>query len=109
VATGEPETFRPRRFADLEQVGEAFRSGSVVDPLLEDASEDLARRLIDYSSGMVFIAGGTMKKIGPRTFRLDPTRAERPPDRGTAGDRHPRQPRPTAGAGAAALSVTHSE
>src|SRR5258708_10717665 len=39
------------------------------------------------------ILGGTMRKIGRRAFRLDPTRTELPPDRGTSGDRQQRKDR----------------
>ncbi len=69
---GDGEVYRPSDFSDVARLGDAFRSGRVVDIVLDDVDEHLARRVIDFASGMVFVAGGEMHKLGPKLFRLTP-------------------------------------
>jgi FtsZ-interacting cell division protein YlmF len=37
---------------------------------LDDATEGDRRRLTDFASGMVYVAGGTMQRIETQRFRL---------------------------------------
>ncbi|MGO9876777.1 MAG: cell division protein SepF [Acidimicrobiia bacterium] len=89
----EPQLVRCKAFIDCQEVGDRFKANQVVDMLLTRTSEQDARRLTDFASGLVYAAGGTMEKIGPEQFRLTPP----PPPAGTSGDREPRSPKPAAG------------
>ncbi len=78
--SGDGEVYRPSDFSDVARLGDAFRSGHVVDLDLEDVDEHLARRVIDFASGMVYVAGGVMSKLGPKRFRLVPPPPPPPPE-----------------------------
>jgi len=41
-------------FPDLQSVGAAYLSGQIVELRLDSIEEDLARRAIDFASGLVF-------------------------------------------------------
>jgi len=98
----EPRLVRCEAFNDCQAVGDAFKANQVVDMLLNQTSEQDVLRLKDFASGLVYAAGGTMKKVGPEHFRL--TRPS-PPGPETSGDREPRSPKPLVGTDAAALSL----
>ena len=59
-----------RAFNDCQKLGDWFKSTRIVDMFLDQASEQDRRRITDFASGMVYVAGGTMQKIAPQRFRL---------------------------------------
>jgi Cell division protein SepF len=98
---GGPVVVRIVRFADLVDVGNAYRSGRVVDLMLDASTSDTRRRAIDFVSGLAYGVGGDVEKVDEQHFRLIPFRSD--PD-GSADDREPLEPAPVRGDGAAALT-----
>jgi cell division inhibitor SepF len=43
---------------------------------LRGLDRDLQRRLIDFSSGLAYAVGGTMRKVDDQVFLLTPTSVE---------------------------------
>jgi len=60
-------------FKDAEEIGEHARDGDFVIVNLQSVSPDLARRLIDFMSGLAFGVGGKMEKTAAKVFLLRPT------------------------------------
>ena len=73
----EPHTVRPRRFDQAQEVADAFKSGMPVIMNLEGTERDVARRLIDFGSGICYALDGTMEKVATGVYLLKP-QAPRP-------------------------------
>ncbi len=73
----EPHTVRPRRFDQAQEVADAFKSGTPVIMNLEGTERDVARRLIDFGSGICYALDGTMEKVATGVYLLKPP-AQRP-------------------------------
>ncbi|MDR0436650.1 MAG: cell division protein SepF [Propionibacteriaceae bacterium] len=60
-------------YSDMEVIGKQFRSGrAVVMNLVGMSDRKELRRLIDFSSGMVFALDGKATKVADRVFLLTP-------------------------------------
>ncbi len=67
----------PTRFADAQEVGDHFRSGQpVVVNLRRSEDPGLARRMIDFCSGVTYALSGSMDKIAEQVFLLRPAGVE---------------------------------
>lgn len=66
----------PTSFAQAQEIGEKFRAGTPVIINLGGVDRDLQRRMVDFSSGLVFGLNGTMKKVADRVYMLTPTNVE---------------------------------
>ena len=58
-----PLVVTPTRFNQAQDVADNFKAGKAVAMNLYDADGDLARRLIDFSSGLCYGIGGTMQRL----------------------------------------------
>ena len=76
----EPHTVRPRRFDQAQEVADAFKGGIPVIMNLEGTERDVARRLIDFGSGICYALDGTMEKVATGVYLLKPPVAR--PQRG---------------------------
>lgn len=67
----------PTRFADAQEIGDRFRGGQPVIVNLQ-AGEDpaLARRMIDFCSGVAYALSGSMDKVADQVFLLTPNNVE---------------------------------
>jgi hypothetical protein len=65
-------TLRPRTFTEARDVAETFRSGNAVLMSLEDANDEQAKRLIDFSAGLIFQDRGTIERVSNKIFLLTP-------------------------------------
>jgi cell division inhibitor SepF len=63
----------PTTFNDVEEVGENFRNGVPVIMNLAGASENVAKRLLDFASGLIFGLDGRIERVGDRVFLLTPS------------------------------------
>ena len=61
---------KPDRFDDMPSVADHLNSGRTVVLNLEDASSDVARRMVDFLSGACYANGGNMKKVAKNTFLI---------------------------------------
>jgi cell division inhibitor SepF len=76
VHTAKPHVVEPTRFADAQLIGDRFRGGQPVVVNLQDCERDLARRMIDFCSGVTYALNGAMEKIDDNVFLLAPSGVE---------------------------------
>lgn len=62
----------PTTFNDVEEVGERFRNGIPVIMNLAGSSESVAKRMLDFASGLIFGLDGRIERVGDRVFLLTP-------------------------------------
>lgn len=72
VPSGKVHLTEPTTFNDVEEVGERFRNGIPVIMNLAGASEQVAKRLLDFASGLIFGLDGRIERVGDRVFLLTP-------------------------------------
>lgn len=66
----------PTAFNDVEEVGENFRDSVPVLMNLQGASETVAKRLLDFASGLIYGLDGRIERTGDRMFLLTPADVE---------------------------------
>ena len=69
----DPGTVRPRGFEQAQEVADAFKVGQPVIMNLEGSDREIARRLIDFASGLCYALDGTMEKIANGVYLLKPS------------------------------------
>lgn len=69
-------TVHPRSYNDAKVIGEAFRSGTPVIMNLSDMNEADAKRLVDFSAGIVFGLRGAIERVTSKVFLLSPATVE---------------------------------
>lgn len=74
----EPHTVRPRRFDQAQEVADKFKDGQPVIMNLEGSERDVARRLIDFASGICYALDGTMEKVATGVYLLKPLAQRQP-------------------------------
>jgi cell division inhibitor SepF len=68
----EPATVRPRRFDQAQELADKFKDGQSVILNLESTERDVARRLIDFASGVCYSLDGSMEKVATGVYLLKP-------------------------------------
>ena len=66
------ETVHPLGYSDARIIGEHFRAGVPVIMDLSQMDERDAKRLVDFSAGLVFALHGGIERISSRVFLLSP-------------------------------------
>jgi cell division inhibitor SepF len=66
----------PKSFNDAQQVADKFKGTVPVILNLQSAETDLAKRLIDFSSGLTYALDGGMQRVADRVFLLTPRNVE---------------------------------
>ncbi len=66
----------PTTFADAQEIGERLKTNQAVIVNLQEVEPELSRRLIDFCSGAVFVAGARMQKVAKQVFLLTPSNVE---------------------------------
>jgi cell division inhibitor SepF len=74
----EPSTVRPRRFDQAQEVADKFKDGQPVIMNLEGTERDVARRLIDFASGICYALDGAMEKVATGVYLLKPISSRQP-------------------------------
>jgi len=69
------EVVRPLAFEDAQRVADRLRDGVPVVIDLHDCDRDLAGRLVDFASGLVYALEGGLQYIGADTLLLTPEHA----------------------------------
>jgi cell division inhibitor SepF len=62
----------PKSFNDAQKVADKLKADVPVIINLQAADSDLAKRLIDFSSGLTYALDGTMQRVADRVFLLTP-------------------------------------
>ena len=73
--SGEPATVRPRRFDQAQEVADKYKEGQPVIMNLEGSDREVARRLIDFASGLCYGLDGSMEKVANGVYLLKPASA----------------------------------
>ncbi len=71
-----PRTLLPESFADAKIVADEFKRDIPVVLNLQSVERDLARRLIDFASGICYVLDGSMEKMASQVFLLIPESVE---------------------------------
>ena len=66
----------PNGFNDAQELGDRLKTNQAVVLNLRGLDRELQRRLIDFSSGLAYAVGGTMRKVDDQVFLLTPTAVE---------------------------------
>jgi cell division inhibitor SepF len=66
----------PKRFNEAREFGERFRDGVPVIMNLQGTDDTIARRLVDFASGLVFGLDGKIDRIAERVYLLTPANME---------------------------------
>ena len=74
--TVKPKVVVPQSFNDAQSVADTFRELTPVIVNMQSADRDLARRLIDFSSGLCYGLGGQMEKVAKDVYLLTPDDVE---------------------------------
>ncbi len=74
--TVKPKVVIPQSFNDAQLVADTFREPKPVIVNMQNAERDLARRLIDFSSGLCYGLGGQMEKVARDVYLLTPDDVE---------------------------------
>ena len=66
----------PKSFNDAQQIADQFKKDVPVIINLQGTDTDLAKRLIDFASGMTYALEGGMQRIADKVFLLTPRNVE---------------------------------
>ena len=66
----------PRSFNDAQSIADKFKESIPVILNLQSADSDLAKRLIDFSSGLTYALNGGMQRVADKVFLLTPRNVE---------------------------------
>ncbi|WP_417233556.1 cell division protein SepF [Arthrobacter sp.] len=69
-------TVHPRSYNDAKIIGESFRDGIPVIMNVTDMGEGDAKRLVDFSAGLVFGLHGSIERVTNKVFLLSPATVE---------------------------------
>lgn len=69
-------TVHPRSYNDAKIIGESFRDGIPVIMNVTDMGEADAKRLVDFSAGLVFGLHGSIERVTSKVFLLSPSYVE---------------------------------
>ncbi len=62
----------PKNFNDVQDVGDKFKASIPVILNLQNADHELAKRIIDFVSGLTYALEGGMQRIADKVFLLTP-------------------------------------
>ena len=66
----------PRSFNDAQQIADKFKDVTPVILNLQSVDQDLAKRLIDFASGLTYALDGGMQRVADKVFLLTPRNVE---------------------------------
>lgn len=69
-------TIHPRSYNDARAIGEAFRAGTPVIMNLSEMTDADAKRLVDFSAGLIFGLHGAIERVTSKVFLLSPEHVE---------------------------------
>ena len=76
VSAAKPQVVIPADFNDAQQLGDRFKASQPVIINLQGADLDLARRVIDFASGLCYGLGGQMERVASQVYLLTPNDVE---------------------------------
>jgi len=76
AAAGGIHKSEPRRFNEAREVADRFKSGTAVIMNLQSTDDAIARRLVDFASGLVYGLDGKIEMVANRVYLLTPANVE---------------------------------
>jgi cell division inhibitor SepF len=74
--SAKPAVLEPESFDDAKDIADRFKGNQPVVMDLNGLERDLARRLIDFASGICYALGGHMERVRPGGYLLTPADVE---------------------------------
>jgi len=62
----------PKSFTEAQSIADKFKQGTPVIMNMSSTSPDLAKRLLDFASGLTYGLDGGLQKVSERVFMLTP-------------------------------------
>jgi cell division inhibitor SepF len=69
-------TLHPRTYNEAKSIGESFREGTPVIMNLTEMDDSDAKRLVDFSAGLVFGLRGSIERVTSKVFLLSPANVD---------------------------------
>jgi len=66
----------PRTFAEAQAIADKFKQGVPVIMNLTMSDQDLAKRLLDFASGLTYGLNGGLQKVSEKVFMLTPANVD---------------------------------
>ena len=66
----------PKRFNEAREVADRFKEGTAVIMNLQSTDDTIARRLVDFASGLVYGLDGKIELVANRVYLLTPDNVE---------------------------------
>ena len=76
AATGAIHKSEPKRFNEAREVADHFKEGTAVIMNLQSTEDAIARRLVDFASGLVYGLDGKIELVANRVYLLTPADVE---------------------------------
>ena len=76
ASSGSIHRAEPKRFNEARELGERFKEGVPVIMNLQQTEDSIARRLVDFASGLVFGLEGKIELVATRVYLLTPVEVE---------------------------------
>ena len=76
AATGAIHKSEPKRFNEAREVADRFKEGTAVIMNLQSTEDSIARRLVDFASGLVYGLDGKIELVANRVYLLTPADVE---------------------------------
>jgi FtsZ-interacting cell division protein YlmF len=80
VGTSKPSVIGPTSFNDAQEVADKFKVNVPVILNLQGVERDLARRIIDFASGLCYGLDGQMERVATQVYLLTPSDVEVSPE-----------------------------
>lgn len=74
-SSSRPHLVAPASFNEAQDLADKFKSGQPVVVNLQEADRELARRLIDFTSGLCYGLGGQMERLDDHVYLVTPAGA----------------------------------
>ncbi len=76
IATSAIHKSEPKRFNEAREVADRFKEGTAVIMNLQSTDDTIARRLVDFASGLVYGLDGKIEMVANRVYLLTPANVE---------------------------------
>jgi cell division inhibitor SepF len=76
AATGAIHKSEPKRFNEAREVADHYKQGTAVIMNLQSTEDSIARRLVDFASGLVYGLDGKIELVANRVYLLTPANVE---------------------------------
>jgi cell division inhibitor SepF len=80
TATAKPHVVTPTSFNEAQEIADRYKGSVPVIINMQAVDRDLARRLIDFASGLCYGLGGSMDKVAHQVYLLTPANVELAPE-----------------------------